>query len=220
MPRWIQEHNLLVIQLDLLNTNVYSNTSIPLFFSRISDPSMFKWLFTHLLRLFFIFMQLFLSYVISFPQKYANESRFSRIYMSNHNNIDIITRCDILSDSQWWIFAVVMIGLIFLNNIWTFPAHYYRLICWTFTMNYFNFSLFVLLQFFLLLLFLLFYSILFNLLLFLLLFLILRIPLLSDLIHSLIKIKILQLQSFDSLTLLQCKHIHNSINHFPLFFYN
>lgn len=66
MSRWIQKHNLFIIKLNLFNTNIDCYTSIPLFLSWISHPSMLKRLFPNLFRLFFIFMGLLLSNVISF----------------------------------------------------------------------------------------------------------------------------------------------------------
>jgi len=108
VTRGIKEHNFSVLQSDLLDTNVNRHSSHSFLLSRVSHPCVLERFLADLLWLFFVFMDLLLGNNVDFMQEHTDQSWFTRVNVTDYNDIESSWWFDILLNSNDWILLIVM----------------------------------------------------------------------------------------------------------------
>lgn len=121
VSRRVKEHNLPAIQLHLLDSDIDSHSSLPLFIRRVSDPGEFKRLLANLFRFLLILVYLLLGEEVDLMQEHAHQSRLAWIYMTYNHNIYSFGRLNTLFDLNRRVLLVVVLSVVVFNNVWVLP---------------------------------------------------------------------------------------------------
>lgn len=112
----IEEYDVSIFQTYFLNANINGHPPCSLLFCLICHPREFKWLFTHLLRLFFIFMNLLFRHFMDQMHKLANKSWLSRVNVPNYHNVQCFWWFDLLLELKVRVIHIIMVCGVLLDH--------------------------------------------------------------------------------------------------------